>query len=268
MRQIAATHCFVGHGSRGTFHHVEQPISRARSFGRRPVDYHAHRPGYPDQALRWALAAATREVGQVLDLAAGTGKLTAGLHDLGLAVTAVEPDDGMRGVLTGAYPDVSALAGTAEAIPLPDSAVDAVFVGQAFHWFDRDVALAEIARVLRPGGVLAVLWNGEDPDVEWLTGFGAASETSAPGGWYGELTAPEHESFDQAERTVVAHSMPRTIDSMIDYLGTHSRLLMVDDDERARVVARVRDYLLHRPETSAGEFDLPLVTDVVRLRRR
>ena len=247
---------------------MEEPISRARSFGRRPVDYHTHRPFYPAEAIRWALAGATREVTRALDLAAGTGKVTAGLRALGLDVTAVEPDEAMRGVLAAEYPDVTALAGTAEAIPLPDASVDAVLVGQAFHWFDRDVALAEIARVLRPGGVLAVLWNGEDPDTEWVTGLMTASQTSATGGWHGEIVPPEHESFDQAEGTVVAHSMPRTIDSMIDYLGTHSRLLMVDDDERARVVARVRDYLLHRQETSAGEFDLPLVTDVVRLRRR
>ncbi|GAB3466783.1 class I SAM-dependent methyltransferase [Actinophytocola sediminis] len=247
---------------------MEESSSRARSFGLRPTDYHEHRPDYPAAAIRWALAASTREVREVLDLAAGTGKLTGGLLDLGLTVTAVEPDDGMRGVLAEHFPQVPALAGTAEEIPLPAGSVDAVLVGQAFHWFDRERALPEIARVLRPGGVLAVLWNGEDPNVDWVTELVTASRTTAHPGWQGELELPVHEDFDTAERTIMPHTLRRTADSMAGYLGTQSRLLMVDDDERETVLARARAYLRTRAETSAGEFDLPMVTEMIRVRRR
>jgi SAM-dependent methyltransferase len=248
---------------------VEETNSRARSFGLRPVAYHEHRPGYPADGIRWALGASTRRVRQVLDLAAGTGKLTGGLLDLGFEVIAVEPDDGMRGVLADHFPRLPALAGTAERIPLRDASVDAVLVGQAFHWFDLEPALTEIARVLRPGGALGLLWNGEDPSVEWVTGLVEASDTTAsPGGWRGQLELPPHERFDAAERTVLSHSLRLTVESTVDYLGTHSRMLMVDETERAEVFDRVREYLRTREETAAGEFDLPLVTEVLRLRRR
>src|SRR5438094_928298 len=131
---------------------------RASSFGMHAAAYAEHRPDYPVAGIRWALAGAAHDVDAVLDLAAGTGKLTEGLLALGLTVTAVEPDPDMRAELTRRLPGVSALDGTAERIPLPDSSVDAVLVGQAFHWFDVNTALTEIARVLRPGGVLGALW--------------------------------------------------------------------------------------------------------------
>src|SRR4051794_24136233 len=119
---------------------------RARSFGSQASDYAEHRPDYPVDGIRWALAGAAGEPRAVLDLAAGTGKLTAGLIALGLAVTAVEPDAGMLAELSRRIPGVPVLEGTAERIPLPDSSVDAVLVGQAFHWFDVPKALTEIAR--------------------------------------------------------------------------------------------------------------------------
>ena len=108
---------------------------RARSFGAHADDYARHRPEYPADGIRWALGAASRPVRDVVDLAAGTGKLTAGLVPLGVTVTAVEPDDGMRNLLARQFPQVTALPGTAEEIPLPSASVDAVVVGQAFHWF-------------------------------------------------------------------------------------------------------------------------------------
>lgn len=246
----------------------EAEAGRATSFGLRPAAYHEHRPTYPADGIRWALAASTREVRRVLDLAAGTGKLTQGLLDLGLEVTAVEPDDAMRGVLAREFPAIPALAGTAEQIPLSDASVDAVLVGQAFHWFDPVPALTEIARVLRPGGALGALWNGEDPDVEWVSEVVEVSHTTARQGWQGELELPDHEEFGAVERTVLPHSLRRTAESMVDYLGTHSRMLVIDEAERTEVLARVRDYLRTREETAAGEFDLPLVTEVIRLRRR
>jgi SAM-dependent methyltransferase len=133
----------------------------ARSFDLAAEEYERTRPGYPEALLDQVPVRADAEV---LDLAAGTGKLTRLLVGRYRKVTAVEPLDGMRGILERVVPGATALAGSAERIPLPDAAVDAAFVAQALHWFAHDEALAEIARVLRPGGILCVVWNSGDPE--------------------------------------------------------------------------------------------------------
>jgi ubiquinone/menaquinone biosynthesis C-methylase UbiE len=136
------------------------PVTRALSFGRGADDYDRVRPEYSADALDLV----TERLGlqpdaDVLDLAAGTGKLTRPLVERFARVTAVEPDAGMLARLRQVTDCHSALEGRAEAIPLPDRAVDAVFVGQAFHWFSTAEALAEIARVLRPAAGLVLIWN-------------------------------------------------------------------------------------------------------------
>jgi SAM-dependent methyltransferase len=237
---------------------------RARSFGSRAADYAEHRPDYPADGIRWALGGAT---GPVLDLAAGTGKLTAGLLALGLSVTAVEPDDAMRAELSRRFPQVEALPGTAEAIPLAAGSVDAVLVGQAFHWFDEAPALDEIGRVLRPDGVVGVLWNGEDESVEWVAGLMAMAETRVSSVAV-EMFEVTHPLFWSSEVALFPHRQRRTIDSLVATLGTHSRLIVSSAEERAEVFARIREYLSGRPETADGSFDVPLVTKVVRAVRR
>lgn len=243
-------------------------LERARSFGAAAHAYAEHRPDYPADGVRWALGAATRPIREVLDLAAGTGKLTSGLLPLGLTVTAVEPDDDMRAELSRQFPQVNALPGTAEEIPLPAGSVDAVLVGQAFHWFDREKALDEIARVLRPGGAIGALWNGEDSGVEWVAGLVAVGGTSVRGVTLEDLWLPEHPLFEPFEVTTFSHTLRRTIESCAETFGTHSRMLVIARDEREAVLARIRDYLAGRPETAGGEFDMPLRTRVVRATRR
>ncbi len=143
---------------------MAEPVhTRASSFGPAAEAYELGRPGWPGEAI----AIAARRLGlsrssDVLDLAAGTGKLTRELIGRFASVVAVEPLDGMRAVLERVVPGARALAGTAEAIPLTDASVDGVFVGEAFHWFDPEPAVAEIRRVLRPGGGIAVLYNRRD----------------------------------------------------------------------------------------------------------
>jgi SAM-dependent methyltransferase len=241
---------------------------RARSFGATAAAYAEHRPDYPAAGIRWGLAAATGEVTRVLDLAAGTGKLTGGLLDLGLEVTAVEPDAAMLARLADLFPPARALAGRAESIPLEDGSVDAVVVGQAFHWFDRAAALAEIARVLRPGGALATFWNEEDDSVGWVAGLGEVARSSVSQSWSPDYPRFADEWFEATDDAVFGHRHRRTADSLTATIGTHSHTLVVSAAERAEVLGRIRAYLGSRPETATGEFDMPLLTKAVRGRRR
>lgn len=151
---------------------VSQIPARALSFGSAADIYRAVRPGYPEDAVRWAVPPGARHV---VDLAAGTGKLTQVLHRIGVAegfeVVAVEPDAGMRAALSADLPTVTVRDGTAERTGLPDGSADAVTVGTAWHWFDAPAAAGEIARVLRPGGTLTVLWNVRDETTDWVARY-------------------------------------------------------------------------------------------------
>lgn len=138
---------------------------RADSFGGVAQSYSQYRPSYPEDAARWLVGTSP---GRVLELGAGTGALTKSLCSLGHEVIATDPSADMLGYLRKAAPQARAMVGSAEDIALPASAVDIVVAAQAFHWFDRDRALREIARVLRPGGVLALTWNVGDRKVPWV----------------------------------------------------------------------------------------------------
>nr|WP_307869038.1 class I SAM-dependent methyltransferase [Umezawaea beigongshangensis] len=220
------------------------------------------------EAVRWALEPVGSPVQlEVLDLAAGTGKLTGVLLGEGHRVTAVEPDEGMLSELVRRCRGVRALPGSAERIPLTDGEVDAVLVGQAFHWFDPERALPEIARVLRPGGVLAGLWNEEDGGVPWVAEVKRRAETSAsgtdapsaPAEW---MVVDEH--FTAEETALFPHSFRRTAETLAETLGTYSQALVVSERERAEARRRTTDFLLSREETREGEFDVPLLTHVKR----
>jgi SAM-dependent methyltransferase len=132
----------------------------AFSFGRIAAEYDDVRPEYAPEALdRAEYALGLRRESRVIDLAAGSGVLTRALADRFDGIVAVEPSSEMRAVLTARSAGIEVLAGTAEGIPLPDDSADAVFVGDAFHWFDGEAAVAELKRVLRPHGGVALLWN-------------------------------------------------------------------------------------------------------------
>jgi SAM-dependent methyltransferase len=252
-----------------------EPPSRSTSFGTRAVAYAQHRPGYPVDAVRWALApvtdsgAANLRGVAVLDLAAGTGKLTEVLAAQGAEVVAVDPDPAMLAELSRRLPSVQTLSGRAELIPVPDSTFDAVVAGQAFHWFDMDKAMGEIARVLRPGGVVAALWNLEDVRVSWVAGLAEVSVLPRDlSTWQeNETVFAEHEGFGAPERSEFAHPQELTTDAFVARMATRSSLIVMAEDERAQVLARVRGYLRARPETASGSFVLPTVTGVDRATR-
>ncbi|TNC27984.1 class I SAM-dependent methyltransferase [Amycolatopsis alkalitolerans] len=239
---------------------------RARSFGAQASAYAEHRPDYPLPAIRWGLPDRARHV---LDLAAGTGKLTDGLLALGLRVTAVEPDPGMRAEFEQRHPGTAAFEGTAERIPLGEGAVDSVLVGQAFHWFDLDRALTEIARVTRPGGTVVALWNHDDLSVPWVAEFSELTKTGVSRRFLWQRPdLPEHPGFEPFERRQFSHVQRRTAGTLIDTVATHSHMLTAPDEEREQVITRLRDFLARTPETAHGEFDLPITTTVLRAVRK
>lgn len=275
----------------------ETHARRAASFGAAATDYATHRPDYSVEAIRWAMAPVTdaarakkpksqaappRPI-DALDLGAGTGKLTAQLAGMSteagpLGVTAVEPDPQMLAELKRQLPAVRSLAGKAEEIPLPDASVDVVIAGQAIHWFNLDLAIPEIARILRPGGVFAGLWNADDASVAWVAGLHEASgrRTVVPIGgaerddedmndWLGSAGK---RLFLPPEEAEFAHSHVRTPESMIATLRTHSAFLIMSPQEREAALAGVRRYLDTTPETASGEFALPLITLALRAVRR
>jgi SAM-dependent methyltransferase len=135
------------------------------SFGEVAGAYERGRPEYPSDAVRWLVG---DEPCDVVDLGAGTGKLTRALVALGHRVTAIEPLPEMLELLPAAAPGAFAILGNAEIIPLPDAHADVVTCAQSFHWFDHPVALPEIARVLRPEGRLALVWNTRDDTEPWV----------------------------------------------------------------------------------------------------
>jgi SAM-dependent methyltransferase len=137
----------------------------ATSFAGVAAAYERGRPTYPEEAVRWLVG---DEPVDVVDLGAGTGKLTRVLVGLGHRVTAIEPLPGMLELLPETAPGAFAMLGNAEVIPLPDDYADVVACAQAFHWFDHALALPEIARVLRPGGRLALAWNSRDDRDPWV----------------------------------------------------------------------------------------------------
>jgi SAM-dependent methyltransferase len=137
---------------------------RALSFGRFADAYARWRPGYPSDAVDWMVPP---DASRLADVGAGTGKLTAALVERGLVVHAVEPDPAMLAVLRRLVPEAVAHPGSSEALPLADRSVDAVLVADAWHWFEPEPSIAEVRRVLRPGGWLALVWNLVKPVEPW-----------------------------------------------------------------------------------------------------
>ncbi|MET7513764.1 class I SAM-dependent methyltransferase [Streptomyces sp. NPDC005480] len=255
----------------------DERLLHRSSFGAAAPAYAEHRPDYAQAAVRWALEPAPGL--RVLDLGAGTGKLTAALVALGAEVIAVEPDPAMLSELGRALPNVRALPGSAEAVPLPDASVDAVVAGNAMHWFDMDVAGPEIARVLAPGGVLAGLWNVFDDQVEWVgelervSGSAAIGPQDTRGSWRAETAGAHLPSaglvarFGSPEQTEFPHGQRRTADSLVATFATKAGVLVMPEQEREATLDPIRAFLTSRPETARGEFTLPMLTGVLRVRR-
>jgi len=246
---------------------------RGLTFDRAVDRYERARPTYPVDAVRWMVPAGAR---QVVDLAAGTGKLTRVLVGEGYQVTAVEPLDGMRAELVRQLPMVLAVAGTAEAIPLPAGSADAVLVGQAWHWFDEAAAAAEIARVLRPGGTLGLVWNDQDDSVPWVAQMRALiGELKSPdvfeqrpdglddwmpllGPWFAE---PARAGFGNVQHL--------DLPTLLDNIASRSYVISLPEAEQSAALAAVADLMRSHPDTAGRtSYDLPYRTRCWRALRR
>jgi len=237
----------------------------ATSFGAEADAYEVGRPDYPIQAVEWLLEPVRDEAHRVADVGAGTGKLTRVLAKVtGAEVVAIDPDDGMLAALRDAVPGVPTLHGTAERLPLRDGSVDAVVLGQAWHWVDPAAGSAEAARVLRPGGVLGLIWNIRDERVEWVRRLtrimhGSHAETMlAEGGPtvmepFGRLEESSWEWSREISRAGL-HSMARS----------RSYIITASDDERARIRREMDDLFDELGLDAAGTVELPYVTRAFR----
>jgi SAM-dependent methyltransferase len=228
----------------------------AGSLDRWPEDYERGRPGWPLGAITIAELPSTATV---LDIGAGTGKLTRLLMPRFDHVIAVEPAEAMRRMLLRVCPEVDALTGTGHAVPLPDESVDGVFVAQAFHWFNDEQSIAEIARVLRPGGALVMLWNLPagpwDPPIEEVENL---LRERAPSNIEGfdplDLGGPTQSSpewrrpfedspFEHLREERLPHSQDLDRNGLVAYFASMGWLASLPDRKRLPLLDEVRSLL-------------------------
>jgi len=223
----------------------------SRAWGSSAEVYERARPGYPPEAIEFFVERfGLGPDSDVLDLAAGTGKLTRALIHTGARVTAVEPLFAMRQMLQQRLPEATVMEGTAEAIPVPDATMDAVTVAQAFHWFDPEPAMRELARVLRPGGGLAAIWNVRDESVEWMAMIRELIEqykATTPDHRSGEWRKPfgEGSPFDRFECEVFKHSQEVSRADAIDVFASRSYVAALPEAERNHLLERVAEQVPH-----------------------
>lgn len=234
---------------------------RSLSFGSQANAYERGRPSYPPEAIDWLLPTKARDV---LDLGAGTGKLTTRLVERGLDVVAVDPVVEMLETLRDALPDTPALVGTAEQIPLPDNSVDTVLVAQAWHWFDAGRAVSEVVRVLRPGGRLGLVWNTRDERLGWvkeldgIIGREDARDTIDAG-----IALPH--PFTEIEHHQVEWTNYLTPQALIDLVASRSYCITSPAAARAKTLSQVRELLRTHPAlANSTGLALPYITVCVR----
>jgi SAM-dependent methyltransferase len=241
---------------------VRAPLGRA-GFETGSDVYERARPAYPTEAVDLMIATAGLSSGhRVLDLAAGTGKLTRQLHQRGLRCLAAEPSPSMRAVFARVVPGVPMVGATAERIPLGDGTVDAVVVAQAFHWFDPEVALAEMARVLRPGGWLALVWNERDESVPMVTELVGISkwDVSAPypiGMDFGAVI-DRSERFGTVRRTRLPFVQELDVAAFVDQVASRSYVQVLPEPDRRALLQQVEAFGSSLPQPIA----MPYITDL------
>lgn len=232
------------------------------SFGAIAENYDELRPQAPPQAVQWLLPAGCDVA---VDVGAGTGLFTRALVGRAAHVVAVEPDPRMRAVLAQRSPEVRAVEGSGEAIPLPDESADAVFVSSAWHWMDPERAVPEIGRVLRDGGRFGLIWTSRDRDVDWVRNLevlpgDAPTELDAPDRFrrrHENVVLPDPQIFHHVERETFAFVRTMTVDNVVAMLATYSRVIVADPQDRDRRLANARGVLADR-FPGAQTIDVPM----------
>jgi len=250
------------------------PVARL-GFGREAEAYERSRPPYPPDAVAWLLRHLRVRPGAVVaDLAAGTGKLTRLLVPGGARVIALEPVRGMHQVMQQLLPAVPLIAGTADAIPLKASSLDAVCVAQAFHWFQADKAFTELARVLRQGGRVGMLWNTRDRSVEWVDQVWAIMDDVEKGApWrehrnWRESVFGEPPQFGPPQTATFHHEHATTPHGVVERIRGVSHVAALEADEQESVLAEVAELLAtHRQTRGRQELRIPYRVDCCYLER-
>ncbi|MGH9031964.1 MAG: class I SAM-dependent methyltransferase [Acidimicrobiia bacterium] len=240
-----------------------------QGFGSEAATYERSRPSYPPDAVAWLVGNVGITAGAtVVDLAAGTGKLTRLLAPTGADVVAVEPVEGMRRVLAEVVGGVPVVAGTAEAMPFGARTLDAVTIAQAFHWFDADRAFAELARVLRSGGRVGIIWNARDRSYDWVDQAWAIMdrvEKRAP--WrdhenWRESALGEHHGFGPLHPGTFHHEQRCAPEGVIDRFRGVSHIASLPPDQRDAVLDELRVLVATHPDTRGrAELVLPYRVD-------
>jgi len=224
--------------------------------------YERGRPGYPEEAVR---CLAGDELCDVVDLGAGTGKLTRALVALGHRVTAVEPLPEMFELLPATAPGSATILGTAEVIPVPDAFADVVTSAQAFHWFDHPVALPEIARVLRPGGRLALVWNTRDDRESWVARLSAIIGNEAVGDYPFEPIAASG-LFRRVETAEFRFEQDLDRELLLDLVLSRSYCAKLPPAEREPILEAVGE--LYDEISDSHGVHLPYVTECYRASKK
>jgi SAM-dependent methyltransferase len=226
-------------------------------------DYDRVRPSPPDEALDWLIP---QNCQVAVDIAAGTGLFTRALRGRVADVIAVEPDERMRAVLAARSPGVRAVAGRGEALPVPDASADGVFVSSAWHWLAPGRAVPEIARVLRDGGRLGVIWTSRDRRVDWVAELDtlrrphavrSAEDARSQLRRRHEVILPGGAPFENIATASFAFVRTMTVDDAVDWLATYSGLITAPAGERAAGLARAREALL-RQANADGLIQIPM----------
>lgn len=235
------------------------------AFGRAADEYEQGRPGYPTIAVEWLLAPAIAEGRRprIADVGAGTGKLTRALR-ASADVVAVDPDPDMLAVLNRQLPDVPTLVGTAEELLLPDGELDAVVLGQAWHWVDPTAGCAEVARVLRRGGVLGLIWNIRDESVDWVARLSTIIKGSNAERLLAAGDPPTATPFEQLEGQAWSWSRPVTRETLLAMVRSRSYVITAHDDERTRIEGELAELLDELGAVGDAVVDLPYVTRAYR----
>jgi SAM-dependent methyltransferase len=231
------------------------------SFGSAAGDYEAGRPGYPADAVAWMVPASAR---RVVDVGAGTGKLTRALTAPGRKVVAVDPDPAMLATLESTLPGVQTLVGTAEALPLPDASYDAVVFGQAWHWVDASIAVPEVARVLAPGGTLGLVWNIRDDREPWVAAMTEIIGLAPADEFIRSNDVGVGEPFSEVERATIRWTATTTVDGLVALVRSRSVSITGGDRATDMVVDLISLLATHPQTRDRTSFDLPYVTHMFR----